>query len=247
MVRTRSKRQYPKAFLDMVEAAKFPSVHALGKEIGSTDALRNYLRGRTRVLRTDTLQALAKALDRSMEDVAEALGMPQRARSQLPGEPSATTAVRAPVRAGAALPVRHAVQAGAWLEVDETAQARIPSPPVTADPAFPREAQWLELVRGDAVDLYYPDGSFVHVVDAVAIGYAPRHEDFVVVERKRHQGGLIERSLKQIAITEGVVELWPRSRNPNWKAPLDLYSEADEETTIEIAALVLGGYVPARR
>lgn len=238
MARARSKSQYPKAFLDMLAAAGFSSPHAAAVAAGRPDMLRDLARGKSRVLRTDSLQALASALGRSMEEVADALELPQQPRN---------TEMRwTPIWPGAELPVRYAVQAGAWLEVDEAAQARIPSPPVTADPRFPRDAQWLELVRGDSADLFFPEGSFVHVVDAITIGYAPRHEDFVVVERKREQGGLIERSLKQIALVRRKVELWPRSRNPKWKAPLDLFAESEDDT-IEIAALVLGGYLPARR
>lgn len=163
------------------------------------------------------------------------------------GERIEVTDMRLPVSNGIALPVRFAVQAGAWLEVDDMAQARIKSPPVSTDERFPARAQWLELVRGDSVDLFYPEGSFVHVVDAIEIGYAPRDEDFVVVERKRQQGGLIERSLKQVAKKGRKYELWPRSRNPKWNAPLNVADGNDDDTTIEIAALVLGGYLPARR
>ncbi|HYD87141.1 MAG TPA: hypothetical protein VEA80_06690 [Vitreimonas sp.] len=229
----------------MLAAAGFSSPHAAAVAAGSPDMLRDLARGKSRVLRTDSLAALANTLGRSMEDVSAAL--------ELPGSDGAGrlrvdehTPQRAPVRSGPLLPVRYVVQAGAWIEVDDLAQERLVSPPVTADPGFPPDAQWLELVRGDSADLYYPEGVFVHVVDAVAIGYAPRHDDFVVVERKREQGGLIERSLKQIFKKGRKVELWPRSRNPKWKAPLD-FSDSAEEDLIEIAALVLGGYLPARR
>jgi transcriptional regulator with XRE-family HTH domain len=155
--------------------------------------------------------------------------------------------MRVPVRLGAALPVRYQVQAGAWLEVDDMMQARIKGPPVAADERFPVNAQWLEMVRGDSVDLYFPEGSFVHVVDAIEIGYVARDEDFVVVDRKREQGGLAERSLKQIAKKGRKIELWPRSRNPKWQSPLNYADRSGDETTVEIAALVLGGYLPVRR
>lgn len=252
MARSKSKHQYPQAFLDMIGEAGFANPSALAVAIGNPDALRNVMRGRTRTLRGDTLAAIAAKLGRSMDEVSEALGLPTGARDGAgrvgfdanypPG-----TLVRRPVKAGASLPVRFVVQAGAWIEVDDAAQARIASPPITVDDAYPADLQWLELVRGDSADLFYPEGIFVHVVDAVGIGYAPRHDDFVVVERKRDQGGLIERSLKQIARKGRKIELWPRSRNPKWKAPLDLADSDEDHTEIVIAALVLGGYFPARR
>jgi hypothetical protein len=252
MVRTRKSQalaQYPAAFQKLLKEAGFPSPHAAAVATGRPDMLRDLARGKTRTLRTDSLQALSTALGRSMEEVSQALGLPSAPpgarddkREDIAADP------RRPVRANARLlPVRYVVQAGAWLEVDEMAQARLKSPPVAADPGFPADAQWLELVRGDSVDLFYPEGSWVHVVDAIAIGYAPRDEDFVSVERKRQQGGLIERSLKQIAMKGRKVELWPRSRNPKWKAPLELVDDGGEDTTVEIAALVIGGYLPARR
>lgn len=244
MARPRSKSQYPKAFLEMLTEAGFTSPHAAAVAAGNPDMLRDLARAKSRVLRTDSLHALATVLNRSMEDVSTALGIAEQFQQ---GSYATSTTVRAPVRQGPVLPVRYVVQAGAWLEVDEAAQERIASPPVAADPGYPRDVQWLELVRGDSVDLFYPEGVFVHVVDAVAIGYAPRHEDFVVVERKRQQGGLTERSLKQIAKKSRKIELWPRSRNPKWKGPLELRSDNEDDTTVEIAALVLGGYLPARR
>lgn len=237
MTRKNAKSQFPDAFLRMLEEAGH-TPHSASVALGSPDLLRNFGRGRTRSLRGDSLLGLANLLGRSADEVADALGIPVGSR---PIE-------RLPVKAtGSVLPVRYVVQAGAWIEVDDVAQERITSPPVAASPSFPAEIQWLELVRGDSADLYYPEGVFVHVVDAIAIGYAPRHEDFVVIERRRQQGGLIERSLKQIVKVGRKVELWPRSRNPKWKGPVDLGDSADGETEAEIAALVLGGYLPARR
>lgn len=150
---------------------------------------------------------------------------------------------RAPERiAPTFLPVRHVVQAGLWLEVDVAAQD-YPEPPraVASDPAYSAWPQWLELVRGDSVDLEIADGSYAHVVDAINMGYAPRDGDFVVVERRRGGGALRERSVKQVAITGREVQLWPRSRNPSWNKPLDL-SHPEEGVEVEIVGLVIGAY-----
>lgn len=170
----------------------------------------------------------------------------QRQRARRPRAAGHAATLRSPVSSGPALPVRFVVQAGAWIEVDEQAQERIASPPVAADPNYPRDAQWLELVRGDSADLFYPEGSFVHAVDVEAIGYRPRSDDFVIIERVREQGGLIERSLKQVVLKRRLIELWPRSRNPKWSAPLE-FGANGEEDQVRIAALVIGGYLPARR
>jgi SOS-response transcriptional repressor LexA len=140
------------------------------------------------------------------------------------------------------LPVRHKVQAGHWIEVDLSEQD-FPSPPRAArpDPQFASWPQWLELVVGDSVDREIPPGHFAHVVDSIEMGYAPHDGDFVVVERRRAQGRLRERSIKQVAIKGGRVELWPRSHNPEWNKPLIL-SHPEEGVEVEIVGLVIGAY-----
>lgn len=140
------------------------------------------------------------------------------------------------------LPVRYRVQAGAWIEMDH-AEQDYPSPPraVRPDPQFGDWPQWLELVVGDSVDREIPPGHFAHVVDAIEMGYAPTHGDFVVVERRRDQGRLRERSIKQVEATPDGIELWPRSHNPAWNKPLQL-THPDEGVEVEIVALVIGAY-----
>lgn len=140
------------------------------------------------------------------------------------------------------LPVRYMVQAGHWLEVDNGAQD-FPSAPraVRPDPHFAEWPQWLELVVGDSVDREIPPGHFAHVVDAIEMGYAPQADDFVVVERRRDQGRLLERSIKQVVAHPGRIELWPRSHNPLWNKPLDL-SAPGEGVEVEIVGLVIGAY-----
>lgn len=242
MPRPRSKSEYSQAFLEMLGHAGFATPYAAAKAAGAPDMLRDVARGKSRTVRSDSLAALAAVLGRSVEEVSDALGLRSR-------EPQANREMptRLPVRSAPLLPVRYEVKAGAWIERDELAQAPMKGPPVSADPAYPADAQWLELVRGDSMDLFYPEGSWVHVIDAIAIGYQARDEDFVTIERKRQQGGLIERSLKQVALKRGKVELWPRSRNPRWNGPLPLGAPRDDEDEVRIAALVIGGYLPARR
>lgn len=222
---------------------------------GTPDVVRHILKGRQASTQGVKLLRLAKALEASVDylhGVTDEVGEPPEVDLLTERKERGLSAIirentRLAVASGMSLHVRHVVQAGAWLEVDEAASERITPPPVSADPAYPAEAQWLELVRGDSIDLLYPEGAFVHVVGAVDIGYAPRDEDCVVVERSREQGGLIERSIKQIEKRGRKIALWPRSRNPKWQQPLNLSDGGDDSTVVEIAALVLGAYLPARR
>lgn len=141
------------------------------------------------------------------------------------------------------LPVRYRVQAGHWIEMDFGEQD-YPSPPqaVAPDPIYGEWPQWLELVVGDSVDREIQPGGFAHVVDAIEMGYEAQDGDFVVVERRRDDGRLRERSIKQVEVKpDGSIELWPRSHNPAWNKPLQL-SHPEEGVEVEIVGLVIGAY-----
>lgn len=171
---------------------------------------------------------------------AQALGVTAAAILYGDDSPSAQTPTPA------MLPIRRRVQAGAWLAVDDTAQVPPKKYPAARDPRFAAD-QWLSEVVGDSMDaLAEPapilEGDLVHCVDAVGIGYAPRTGDIVEAERVRFGGSEVEVSLKQVVVTDGGVELWPRSKNPRWREPLVLTDGAvdGEEIEVRISGLVIG-------
>jgi AraC-like DNA-binding protein len=141
------------------------------------------------------------------------------------------------------LPVRYVVQAVIVFENDADVPPEQISLAVLPDPRFDRFPQWLEKVVGDSVDLKIAPGSYAHVVDAVELGYAPRHGDWVVVERRRDQGCVRERTIKQVDTQNGEVRLCPRSRNPKWSEPVRL-TEGGKigDIEVEIVGLVIGAY-----
>lgn len=141
------------------------------------------------------------------------------------------------------LPVRYKVQAGLWYEVDAEEPPEQVSLAVLPDPRFSAFPQWLEKVVGDSADLKIPAGHYAHVVDALELGYRPRNGDWVVVERLRDQGGVRERTIKQVEVRSGAVLLCPRSRNPKWSEPVDLMRGARPgDTEARIVGLVIGAY-----
>jgi transcriptional regulator with XRE-family HTH domain len=168
---------------------------------------------------------------RTLQKLATALGV---------DAPSTLTQVKlAPLL----LPVRYKVQAGLWFEIDAEEPPEQIQLGVLPDPRFAKAPQWLEKVVGDSVDLKIPPGHYAHVIDAIEIGYAPRDGDWVVVERRRDQGGTRERTIKQVAVKNGLVQLWPRSRNPKWAEPIDLCAGARSgDIEVEIVGLVVGAY-----
>lgn len=145
------------------------------------------------------------------------------------------------------LEVRYRVQAGHWIEVDggDFVAPEGGPYPVAPDPRYASWRQWLEEVVGDSMDRKIPPGAFVHVVDAIDMGYAAKDGDLVVVERRRGGGLLRERTVKQIVIAGERIELWPRSSNPRWQSPLlPTEGAAGEDIEVEIVGLVVGFYSP---
>lgn len=132
------------------------------------------------------------------------------------------------------LPIRFKVAAGAWEPVDDVQDAPIGYWEAYALPAYRGVSQWLERVVGDSYNQRVPEGSLIHVIDALEIGYAPRHGDTVVVTRTRAQGAFVERTIKEVVLTPVGVELWPRSYNPRWNQPLSLTDGANGADDVEV-------------
>lgn len=143
------------------------------------------------------------------------------------------------------LQIRYQVAAGAWLATDDVRDQPLGEAEAHWLPEYKDFQQWLEVVSGDSMDRLLPPGSLVHVVDAIGMGYAPRHGDLVVVVRRRAQGAFIERSIKQVELTSAGVELWPRSHNPRWSQPLEIRSgmREGEDAEVEIVGKVARAYM----
>ena len=140
------------------------------------------------------------------------------------------------------LDIRYEVGAGMWRRVEDMSES-YGSAPVSADPLFAGFPQWLERVVSDSMDLEYPIGTLLHVVDAIPIHYSVRNGDHVIIERRRNGGGYVERTVKEVVIKPEGIEFWGRSTNPKWNRATVLHDEsADETLEVSVAALVLGSY-----
>jgi transcriptional regulator with XRE-family HTH domain len=147
------------------------------------------------------------------------------------------------------LPICHEVAAGLWLPADEMRDEPIGHHDAHFLGEYEPFQQWLEAVSGDSMDRLLPHGALIHVVDAIAMGYAAKHGDLVVVVRRRAQGAFVERSIKQVEMTANGVELWPRSHNPRWSAPLTMRDGMPdgEDAVVEIVGKVVQAYIDFRR
>lgn len=220
---------------------------ALSLKIGRQ---RTYLhdfieRGSPRKLGEDDRLRLADALD--IDDSSLRTGRPVFLRADDPllpivgGTVGPHDAGVVPIPDMPGLPVRFRVGAGLWQESFDN-QAILATAPIVPDPAISH--QWAEEVVGDSFDLEYPEGSIVHVRDAFGFDPARANGAVVIVERLRDGGALRERTLKQIEVRGGRVELWPRSKNPRWRDPIRLDDGArdGEDIEVRIAGIVIGGY-----
>lgn len=70
--------------------------------------------------------------------------------------------------------------------------------------------------------------------------------DVVVAERRR--GQLVERTCKELKLSNGGYELWPRSSDVKYREPIHVPSieegRADDGEEIEIVGLVIGRFSP---
>lgn len=130
------------------------------------------------------------------------------------------------------LPIRFRVQAGAWLNADVYATQDYGEGPIPADPRIPAEAQWLEEVVGESVNRLVSPGMLVHVIDPVAVGYTPREDDLVIIERKRLQGREVERTLKVARLGANGWEFWGDSTVEEFNVPIRIDEDPDSEVRI---------------
>lgn len=134
----------------------------------------------------------------------------------------------------------HEVGSGYW--VDGTQRQPFCEGVVQAAPEYLGFRQWLERTIGLGFDAEYPPGTLIHVVDAAAIGFAPRAGDHVIITRARDEGRQVERSIREVAF-EGARRVFRvRSSDPSLVPPLELSTENDGA----VAGLILGSYRPRR-
>lgn len=138
------------------------------------------------------------------------------------------------------LELRYEIQRGVWRDSspDVPCFYNGPIPKVGRDDRYPGAQQWLELVRDDSADALVGPGAFVNVIDAAGIDYAPRQGDWVVAQRCR-DAGLLERTVRQVDISQAGVRLLIRASNPRLGGAQDAKMTLDGAT---IAGLVAGAH-----
>lgn len=123
--------------------------------------------------------------------------------------------------------VRGAVQAGIWREeIDWNGEDWYSLTVPHNDDRFPDVERFGLEVRGDSMDLVYPEGTILLVVRFGDIARHPEPGEKVIVLRRSLEMEGYEATLKEYQIdAQGRHILWPRSTNPEFQTPYILGSK----------------------
>lgn len=184
--------------------------------------VRDILRGKSKNPGIDKLEKLAGALETTVDwFTASEDGKPAR---------------HAPAVGG--LDVIGSIQAGNWVDrsiIEDTYEREII--PVARDPRFPHARQYALEVIGDSMDLEYPEGCYVTCVDYWDSGLSIK--DGLRVHVERHNGSLVEMTLKAVETIDGIQMLVPHSSNSKHK-PFRVEAESGAEVMVK--GVVTGSY-----
>ncbi|NTF54873.1 helix-turn-helix domain-containing protein [Agrobacterium rhizogenes] len=185
--------------------------------------VRDILRGKSKNPGFEKLEKLAAALDTTVDWFTSSSddGRPMSRLASVEG-----------------LDIVGSIQAGSWVDrsiIEETYEREII--PVARDPRFPHAKQYALEVLGDSMDLEYPEGCYVTCVDYWDSGITMK--DGLRVHVERHNGSLVEMTLKAVQTIDGIQMLVPRSSNPKHKP---FRFEAEGSAEILIKGVVTGSY-----
>lgn len=143
------------------------------------------------------------------------------------------------------------LRAGQWRESVEWSpddQYEVALPFETGVPPYVMKAF---IIRGDSMDQFYPDGSIVYVAGLIENRLAPENGDHVLVQR-RDKFGMYESTLKELVVgPDGRNWLMPRSSNPEFQAPIEVGTIAEDvhedSEEVRITGIVQAAFVKPQR
>lgn len=185
--------------------------------------VRDILRGKSKNPGIEKLERLAAALDTTVEWFTSADEGKAAAR---------------PAPAVGGLDVIGSIQAGNWVDrsiIEEPYEREII--PVARDPRFPHAKQYALEVIGDSMDKEYPEGCYVTCVDYWDSGLSIK--DGLILHVERHNGALVEMTLKAVETIDGAQMLVPRSSNPKHKP---FRAEGEPGAEVVVKGVVTGSY-----
>lgn len=138
-------------------------------------------------------------------------------------------------------PVLGTVEAGAFREADMHSQVEPYSVPWRRSPIHPNATPMAWEAHGNSMNEEgINEGTILMGVDFNEAGGVLRNDMLVVVEQDR--GGLIERSVKKVAIFPDRTEFQPRSTDPRHQPIIYKNGNHDEGIAVRILTVVHGFY-----
>lgn len=187
------------------------------------DYIRDFLQGRKASLKMDDAQKIADALHVPL---------------------SALTGGRTGDLAAQGLEIAGTVSAGVYRDISiEDQDGERPRISFARDMRFPDARQYALKVDGDSMNLLFPDGSVVVVVDLIDSGLTLKTGMSVHVERFVMGGQFVETTLKEVHREpkgKGYL-LKPRSSNPTHEP---IHVNGNEGDEVIIKGVVIGKWEP---
>lgn len=143
-------------------------------------------------------------------------------------------------------PVLGSVEAGAFREADLLSQTEPRTVQADRSASYPNATPMAWVAHGDSMnEAKIFDGMIVLGVDFQEAGGVLANNMIVVVEQNR--GGLIERSVKAVAVFPDRTEFQPRSTNPIHKPIIYRNGNRDDDIEVKVLTVIHGAYVDLLR
>lgn len=130
------------------------------------------------------------------------------------------------------------VAANSWIDVDSMDFSYDDQKDIPSVGGYPPDWQFALIVEGKCLNKIANDGDILVCLDVIKAGSEARPGDLVIVERRRFDGQMVERTAKRLRRSAKGLELWPESKEPEHQDPIVLY-EPDEDIDVRIMAVVL--------
>ncbi len=136
------------------------------------------------------------------------------------------------------IPVRGKVAASSWMDVEDMDFGWEDMDPVPTISGYPKEYQFALMVEGNCLNKKAAHGDVLICLDIIKAGASFKEGDLVVVERKKYDGQMVQRTAKRVRMTAKGYELWPESTDPAHQDPIILYEQSPGESAVVIGVVL---------
>lgn len=136
------------------------------------------------------------------------------------------------------IPVRGKVAASSWMDVEEMDFGWEDMDPVPTISGYPKEYQFALMVEGNCLNKRAAHGDVLICLDIIKSHGSFKENDLVVVERKKYDGQMVQRTAKRVRTTAKGYELWPESTDPAHQEPIILYEKTPGESATVIGVVL---------